>query len=191
MLESCSKIEHYFAWNGCVMEKELEVLQQIQDNEYITQRDLAQVTGMSLGTINILLKKMITTGLIKIEKLNPQKIKYILTPEGMAEKAAKTYQYIVKSYNNISKMQKAIISIIEEQKDKGIKAIYFFGDDDEVYKIIQLVLNQTSIKIKHKRINNIKDISKSKLAIVLVWNTENEQILNKNNINNINILKYI
>jgi len=172
------------------MEKELEILQQIQDNEYVTQRDLAQITGVSLGTINILLKKMIKTGLIKIEKLNPQKIKYILTPEGMAEKTAKTYQYIVKSYNNISKMQKTIISIIENQKENGIKAIYFFGEDDEVYKIIQLVL-QSSIKIKHKRINDIKSINKSKSTIVLVWNNQKEQILNQNNIENINILKYI
>lgn len=172
------------------MEKELEILQQIQDNEYITQRDLAQTMGVSLGTINILLKKMIKTGLIKIEKLNPQKIKYILTPEGMAEKTAKTYQYIVKSYNNISKIQKTIISIIEKQKDNGIKAIYFFGEDDEVYKIIQLVL-QSSIKIKHKRVNDIKCINKSKSIIVLVWNNQKEQILNQNNIENINILKYI
>ncbi len=172
------------------MEKELEILQQIQDNEYVTQRDLAQITGVSLGTINILLKKMIKTGLIKIEKLNPQKIKYILTPEGMAEKTAKTYQYIVKSYNNISKIQKTIISIIENQKENGIKAIYFFGEDDEVYKIIQLVL-QSSIKIKHKRVNDIKFINKSKSNIVLVWNNQKEQILNQNNIENINILKHI
>lgn len=172
------------------MEKELEILQQIQDNEYVTQRDLAQITGASLGTINILLKKMIKTGLIKIEKLNPQKIKYILTPEGMAEKTTKTYQYIVKSYNNISKIQKTIISIIENQKENGIKDIYFFGEDDEVYKIIQLVL-QSSIKIKYKRVNDIKFINKSKSTIVLVWNNQKEQILNQNNIENINILKYI
>lgn len=173
------------------MEKELEVLQQIHDNEYITQRDLAQSTGLSLGAVNLLIKKMIKTGLIKIEKLNPQKIRYILTPEGMAEKTAKTYQYIVKSYKSIYHIQKVITSIIKEQAKRGVKAVYFFGDDDEVYKIIQLVITQTltDIGLKYKRTNSVDNISKHKKIVVLVWSIEKEEILDRNSINYINILK--
>ncbi len=96
------------------MVKELETLKQIQDNEYISQWDLESITGLSLGTINLFTKKMIRIGLIKMEKRNAQKILYILTPEGISEKTAKTYQYIVKSYRSIFQIQKVIISIIEE-----------------------------------------------------------------------------
>ena len=39
------------------MEKELEILTHIQENEYITQREIAEKTGLSLGAVNLLLKK--------------------------------------------------------------------------------------------------------------------------------------
>lgn len=175
------------------MGKELEILQQIHSNEYITQRDLANTVGISIGAVNLLIKKMLTTGLIKMEKLNARTMRYILTPEGMAEKTAKTYQYMVRSYNNILQMQRSIISILEEQSISGIKKIYLFGEDDEVYKVIQMVFNDKTIckNINYKRINNIEDIVQNKKAIVLVWDTQKEEMLNKNSIKNINILKQI
>lgn len=173
------------------MSKELEILQQIHSNEYTTQRDLANTVGISIGAVNLLIKKMLITGLIKMEKLNTRTMRYILTPEGMAEKTAKTYQYMVRSYNNILQMQRAIISILEEQSINDIKNIYLFGKDDEVYKVIQIVFNDKTIckNINYKRINNIEDIVQNKKAIVLVWDTEKEEMLNKDSIKNINILK--
>lgn len=173
------------------MGKELEILQQIHSNEYVTQRDLANTVGISIGAVNLLIKKMLTTGLIKMEKLNARTMRYILTPEGMAEKTAKTYQYIVRSYNNILQMQRAVISILEEQSVNDIKKIYLFGEDDEVYKVIQMVFNDKSIcqNINYKRINNIENIKQNKCVTVLVWDTEKEEILSRNNIRNINILK--
>lgn len=175
------------------MGKELEILQQIHSNEYVTQRDLANTVGISIGAVNLLIKKMLTTGLIKMEKLNARTMRYILTPEGMAEKTAKTYQYIVRSYNNILQMQRAVISILEEQSVNDIKKIYLFGEDDEVYKVIQMVFNDKTIcqNINYKKIDTLEDITIYKNSLILVWDTEKEEMLNKNGIKNINILKHM
>ncbi len=51
------------------MEAEYQVLNHLQDNELTTQRNISQRTGLSLGAVNILLKKMARKGLIKIAKL--------------------------------------------------------------------------------------------------------------------------
>ena len=136
------------------MEKELEVLQQIHENEYITQRDLAQNTGLSLGAVNLLIKKMINTGLIKIEKLNPQKIRYILTPEGMAEKAAKTYNYIVKNYKHMLHIQNVVKAIVDRQYQQGVRYIYLYGEQDEVLEIIKVVLDKCAEEygVKYKQV---------------------------------------
>ena len=170
------------------MEKELEVLQQIQENEYITQRDLAQNTGLSLGAVNLLIKKMINTGLIKIEKLNPQKIRYILTPEGMAEKAAKTYNYIVKNYNNMLHMQNVVKAIVDKQYEQGIRYIYLYGEQDEVFEIIKVVLEKCTQEygIKYRQVTQAQQIKRKDKAVVFVWENEKEK-----NIEAINILKYI
>lgn len=175
------------------MGKELEILQQIHSNEYVTQRDLANTVGISIGAVNLLIKKMLTTGLIKMEKLNARTMRYILTPEGMAEKTAKTYQYMVRSYNNILQMQRAVISILEEQSVNDIKKIYLFGEDDEVYKVIQMVFNDKTINknIKYEKIENLKYIIIDKNSLVLVWNNYLEKIAVLQNMNVINVLKNI
>jgi len=84
------------------MTNELEILKSVDEDKRITQRELAKKTGLSLGSVNVLLKRLIHKGLIKIEHINSRTIKYILTPKGLMEKARLTYQYIVSSYNYIS-----------------------------------------------------------------------------------------
>jgi DNA-binding MarR family transcriptional regulator len=173
------------------MEKELEILQQIQDNEYITQRDLAESTGLSLGGVNLLLKKLINKGFVMIERLNPQKIRYILTPTGMAEKTAKTYNYIVKTYNNMLHMQAIIQAVLDKQLKKGVEKVYLYGQEDEVYQMIKIVLDKLCEEksIKYKKIEHLENIKINDL--VIVWEDENESLFDSKNISNINIIKYL
>ena len=53
------------------MEYEYEVLTHLQNHELTTQRKIATRTGLSLGAVNLLLKRMVRKGLIKVEKLTP------------------------------------------------------------------------------------------------------------------------
>jgi DNA-binding MarR family transcriptional regulator len=70
------------------MEHEYEVLNHLQENEITTQRRISKRTGLSLGAVNLLLKKMARKGLIKIEKLNSRTMRYILTPQGYRKSPA-------------------------------------------------------------------------------------------------------
>ncbi|NLM49171.1 MAG: winged helix-turn-helix transcriptional regulator [Epulopiscium sp.] len=175
------------------MEKELEILTHIQENEYITQREIAEKTGLSLGAVNLLLKKMIKTGLVKIERLNARTLKYILTPEGIKEKTAKTYRYIVKTYENIVRIQAAVKVIIEKQKDKGIKKIYLYGNQDEVYNILRMAVSDIigTLEIEYELIDDFDAILREEKYILLIWNEEEEEKLKEKEIPYINILSVI
>lgn len=175
------------------MEKELEILAHIQENEYITQREIAEKTGLSLGAVNLLLKKMIKTGLVKIERLNARTLKYILTPEGIKEKTAKTYRYIVKTYENIVRIQAAVKVIIEKQKDKGIKKIYLYGNQDEVYNILRMAVSDIigTLEIEYELIDDFDAILREEKYILLIWNEEEEEKLKEKEIPCINILSVI
>lgn len=175
------------------MEKELEILTHIQKNEYITQREIAEKTGLSLGAVNLLLKKMIKTGLVKIERLNARTLKYILTPEGIKEKTAKTYRYIVKTYENIVRIQAAVKVIIEKQKDKGIKKIYLYGNQDEVYNILRMAVSDIigMLEIEYELIDDFDAILREEKYILLIWNEEEEEKLKEKEIPYINILSVI
>lgn len=75
-------------------DKDYLLLSEIDANSDISQRDLSNKTGVSLGSVNLLMKKMIREGLIKMEMTHANRIIYMLTPKGMAEKAEKTVRYV-------------------------------------------------------------------------------------------------
>jgi len=50
-----------------------------------SQRELAQASGLSLGMTNVLLKRFVERGWIKLSHLNKRKVLYALTAEGMEE----------------------------------------------------------------------------------------------------------
>jgi|GEM_PF-3747842 len=88
-------------------DKDYIILNEIDARQDISQRELSNKTGLSLGTVNLLLQKMIRDGLIKMEIVPARRVIYMLTPQGLAEKARKTVKYIRSHYH-----------IIEETKNK-------------------------------------------------------------------------
>ncbi len=75
-----------------------QVLRAIAQNPDLTQRELAAVLGISLGKANYCLKALVVKGLVKIDSFAKSKNKlgyaYLLTPQGVAEKAALTTSFL-------------------------------------------------------------------------------------------------
>lgn len=156
------------------MEKELHILTQISQNESITQRQLAKDMGLSLGTINSLMKRMTEKKFLILQQ-NSKSIRYVLTPKGLKEKAMLTYNHTVDSYRVISKLRTNTKNLIEDQIEKGIKKFYLYGEKDEVYKIIKMSI------IAAKRMYNIDYVELESMnhiteldSVVLTWNVSNE-----------------
>ncbi len=74
------------------------ILHLLEDNPDISQREIAQKLGISLGGINYCLNALITIGHIKIHNFNknPKKIgyMYLLTPKGISEKVKLTSGFL-------------------------------------------------------------------------------------------------
>lgn len=92
------------------IEDQFEVLRKINIRSNITQRELANDLGFSLGKLNYCLRELKNKGLIKIEnfKRNPNKINYIyiLTPKGLAKKTKLTINFMkrkMKEYEDLKK----------------------------------------------------------------------------------------
>ena len=67
------------------------VLNALEENPHITQRELAQKLGVSLGGINLCLKALVEIGHLKINNFQKNSNKsaylYLLTPSGLSNKA--------------------------------------------------------------------------------------------------------
>lgn len=74
------------------------VLKQLEDNPHMTQRQLAEVLGVSLGKTNYLIKSLLDVGWLKLGNFkrsnNKMGYAYILTPRGLADKAEVTQRFL-------------------------------------------------------------------------------------------------
>lgn len=74
--------------------RDLRVLEAVQQDSRLTQRGLASKLGIALGLANIYLKRLIHKGYIKCVNVQPNRISYLITPRGIAEKARLTYEFM-------------------------------------------------------------------------------------------------
>jgi len=75
-----------------------KVLRLLEAQPHLSQRDLADALGVSLGKTNYCLKALLTKGFIKVQSFrkSPNKLAYayVLTPVGMTEKAGLTVRFL-------------------------------------------------------------------------------------------------
>jgi len=126
--------------------RDLRLLEELERNPIVSQRELSHKFGIALGVTNACLKRMARKGLIRIRGLNHRKIGYYLTPKGFAEKAKLTLHlisYIVQHYSELKK----IISqrLLEMQRD-GLQRIVFYGVSDEM-EVAYVTLQGVNLKL--------------------------------------------
>ena len=100
------------------------VLKHIQENPHISQRELAKQLGASLGGINYCLKGLVDKGWIKLHNFNANTNKlqyaYLLTPHGVAEKAALTARYLKRKMAEYEAL-KAEIEALSDNLNEGLE----------------------------------------------------------------------
>ena len=74
--------------------RDLRLLEAVHEDSRVTQRGLAGKLGIALGLANVYLKRMVLKGFIKVVNVQPNRISYLVTPRGVAEKARLTYEFM-------------------------------------------------------------------------------------------------
>ena len=74
--------------------RNLQALEAIASDEQLTQRTLADKLGIALGLTNVYLKRLVRKGLVKCVNIHSNRLRYLLTPKGIAEKTRLTYEFM-------------------------------------------------------------------------------------------------
>ena len=104
------------------------VLKAIEDNPDITQRELAERLGLSLGKTNFLINALLEKGAIKMENFRRsdtklKKIAYLLTPSGIAERLRLTQGYLERKRHEYENLRAEIEALEQDTLSmKGRKA---------------------------------------------------------------------
>ena len=93
-------------------EEELEILRQIEENPNLTQRQIAEHLGLSLGKINYLIKALLGKGMVKVDNFRKSDRKlgylYLLTPEGVERKRKLTLLFLQRKAEEFDRLKKEI-----------------------------------------------------------------------------------
>jgi EPS-associated MarR family transcriptional regulator len=102
------------------------VMRILQDNPDLTQRELAEKLGISVGGLNYCLKALMEKGLVKMKNFANSKNKfgyvYVLTPTGMAEKAAITHRFLQRKMDEYEALKaeiEALRSEVNKERSEG------------------------------------------------------------------------
>lgn len=96
------------------------VMRLLQESPDLTQRELAERLGVSVGGLNYCLKALMAKGWIKMQNFAQSKNKfgyvYILTPSGMSEKASLTSGFLRRKMDEYEAL-KAEIAALQSEAD--------------------------------------------------------------------------
>lgn len=101
------------------------VLRILQENPEMSQRELAEAVGVSIGGMHYVLNALIEKGLVKLGNFTAAEDKrryaYILTPKGVSEKAAITHRFLARKKREYEELKAEIEALTEEISSEGNK----------------------------------------------------------------------
>ena len=172
--------------------RSLQFLEEIDNNHSPTQRDMARKFNISLGLVNSFIKRLARKGYIKITTIPRNRVRYILTPRGFAEKSRLTFEFIQYSLHFYKRALRNLQDLLSELEERGVKKVVFYGAND-LAEIALISLKATDIKLigvvedskKGRKflgftIRSIAELSKLEFDMIIITTIESkETIFNK------------
>jgi DNA-binding MarR family transcriptional regulator len=130
-------------------DRELVLLEQIEKDPDVTQASLASLLGVAVGTVNWHLKRLISKGYVKVKRAQRRKLRYIITPEGLAFRARLTINYIETSMRLYRKTRQHTLELLSEVRKAGFNQVQIEGDGD-IADICRLTCLEQGILVMNK-----------------------------------------
>ena len=121
MITTDSKSEEY---------RELALLQEIEADPDISQARLAEELGVAIGTINWHIKRLVEKGFVKVKRARRRKLRYIITPEGIALRARLTVDYIQQSFKLFRHIRERVTTLLKELEEMDIHTVRLVATGD-------------------------------------------------------------
>jgi hypothetical protein len=128
------------------------ILTAIESGRPVTQRSLSRDLGVALGLTNLLLKRLISKGYVKISGIKPNRVGYLITPAGIAEKTRVSRAYLENTVRLYTETRERIRGSFDAlaaswpQDASSEKRIVFYGAG-EVAEIGYVSLQRTNLRL--------------------------------------------
>ncbi|MBI4635734.1 MAG: winged helix-turn-helix transcriptional regulator [Candidatus Rokubacteria bacterium] len=127
-------------------QRDLKILNEVAERANVTQRGLAKNLDIALGLTNLYLKRLVRKGFIKIRTIPPNRIKYLLTPKGFAEKSRLTYEYVEYSLRLYRQTRAALRGALEPLARRGARRVVLCGTA-EAAELAYLTMRELGLEL--------------------------------------------
>jgi hypothetical protein len=124
--------------------RDLKLLEAVQEDAHVTQRGLATKLGIALGLANMYVKRLMHKGYIKCVNVQPNRISYLITPQGIREKARLTYEFMDYSLHLYREVRQHLRQAMRECAAAG-RRVAIFGRG-EAAELAYLCLKESGLE---------------------------------------------
>ena len=110
--------------------RELTLLEEIESDPDVNQSTLATQLGVAVGTVNWHLKRLIEKGYVKATRAERKKLRYIITPEGIALRARLAVNYVENSFSLYRKTRQRVKDHVVKIRQAGFESVRILGEGD-------------------------------------------------------------
>jgi DNA-binding MarR family transcriptional regulator len=127
-------------------QRSLKILNELADNDSLTQRDLSDRLGIALGLVNSYIKNLVKKGYLTVKAIPRKRYVYYLTPKGFTEKTRLTYN-LLQDYTRIYRVARENLRrLFDDIYKDGARKVVFAGAD-EVAEIAYITLQESGIEL--------------------------------------------
>jgi DNA-binding MarR family transcriptional regulator len=127
-------------------DRELIMLEHIANDPDINQATLAERLDVAVGTINWHIKRLVSKGYLKAKRAQRKKLRYIITPEGIALRAKLTVQYIENQMRLYRETRQNVIKILTDIRAEGYNQVRVTGES-EIADVCQLTCLEQGFEV--------------------------------------------
>jgi DNA-binding MarR family transcriptional regulator len=147
------------------------LLEAIEKNPDTTQASLAAQLGVAVGSVNWYLKRLIRKGYVKVTHLQRRKLRYFVTPQGLALKARLTSQYLEASLRVYRELRQAAWDALAKVKALGYEAVHLEGED-EAAEIFRLTCLEQGVQVISASADGVPMVCVQGAGFVVDWPEE-------------------
>ncbi|OHC00035.1 MAG: hypothetical protein A3G70_03890 [Planctomycetes bacterium RIFCSPLOWO2_12_FULL_39_13] len=181
------------------------ILKTIENDASISQRRLSSQIGINVASVNFALKRLIKKGFVRMVGVNPRRLKYFITPQGLKEKTNMAYRFFGRNFHFYKEVRNDIETRIREVNgDTNNKvAIYGVRELAEVTFMVAMVMKlefvgffiedskMTGKELFGHNIQKLEVLNNFRPCLLLLTDDLSEHVISSCGLGNINVLNLI
>lgn len=149
-------------------QNDLKILNHIDENPDITQADLATQLGVAVGSVNWYIKRLINKGYVKVTQMQRRRLRYLLTPQGIAERTRLTGEFMKASLKWYRLTREDSKRFLAQVLEAGYDTVCIEGDGD-LAEIVYLSCLEAGVNVCEKAVDAHPRFKIENFRTVLVW----------------------